>query len=94
MKKYKSKFKFKVSAVIITAMFTLLTGVAIVQSLQIAALSSLSSHEADGTLWNTKLIYACYNYDIHPCDDEGTSKWNEQNPDKAITEAYLRDPEL
>lgn len=88
------KYKFKVSAVVTTAMFFLLTAAIIVQSLQIAALKSFFSNEADGTLWNTKLIYACYNHKIYPCDNEGTSKWNKENPDKAITEAYLRDPEF
>jgi ABC-type phosphate transport system substrate-binding protein len=88
------KLKFKISTVVTTAMFTLLTVAVIVQSLQIAALTSFFSHEADGTLWNTKLIYACYNHKIYPCNESGVSRWNEQNPDKAITEAYLRDPEL
>lgn len=92
MKKY--KLKPKVSTIVITMMFIALTGAAIIQSLQINALASFYAHEQDGNLWNTKLIYACYNHKIYPCDDEGTSKWNEQNPDKAITEAYLRDPEF
>lgn len=91
MKKY--KLKFKIHTVIITAMFALLTGAVIIQSMQIAAHTSFLSHETDETLWNTKLIYACYNNKIYPCDEDGVSKWNEQNPDKAITPEYLRDPE-
>lgn len=88
------KYKFKISIIATTTMFIILTGVVIVQSLQIAALTSFLAHEQEARTWDTKLIYACYNHKIHPCDDEGTSKWNEQNPDKAITEAYLRDPEF
>lgn len=90
----KNKITLKTGTIITIAMFTILTSVAVVQSLQIAALSNFFSKEADETLWNTKLIYACYDHKIHPCGEEGISKWNEQNPDKAITEAYLRDPEL
>jgi hypothetical protein len=92
MKKY--KLKLKTSTVASTVMFIVLTGAVIVQSLQIAALSSFFTQEQNETLWNTKLIYACYNHKIYPCNDEGTSKWNEQNPDQAITPAYLRDPKF
>lgn len=88
------KLKFKISTITTAAMFTLLTVAVIVQSLQIAALTSFFSHEADGTLWNTKLIYACYNHKIYPCDEGGVSRWSEQNPDQAITPEYLRDPEF
>lgn len=90
----KNIVKLKTGTIVTVAMFTILTSVVIVQSLQIAALSSFFNKEADGTLWNTKLIYSCYNHKVYPCDEQGVSKWNEQNPDKAITEAYLRDPEL
>jgi hypothetical protein len=88
------KLKFKISTVVTVAIFTILTGAIIVQSLQIAMLTSTLTHEQEMRTWDTKLIYACYNHKIYPCDDEGTSKWNEQNPDKAITEAYLRGPEF
>lgn len=90
----KNKMKFSKSNIAIAAALILLTGAVIYQSLLINVLIDRANDEESKTLWNTKLIYACYNYEIHPCDDEGTSKWNEQNPDKAITEAYLRDPEL
>ena len=90
----KSQQKVNIRTIAIGAILIALTGTVIIQSLQIAALKSFFSHEADGTLWNTKLIYACYNHDIHPCDDEGVSKWNERHPDQAITPAYLRDPEF
>jgi hypothetical protein len=90
----KSKVKVTKSAVATTAAFALLTGAVVYQFLLIDILTKSLSEEENKTLWNTKLIYACYNYRIYPCDDEGTSKWNEQNPDKAITEAYLRDPDF
>lgn len=90
----KNKMKVSKSTIAIAVAFTLLTGAVIYQFLLINVLIGRANDEERKTLWNTKLIYACYNYEIHPCDDEGTSKWNEQNPDKAITEAYLRDPEL
>lgn len=89
----KSKVKVTKSAIATIAALALLTGAVIYQFLLIDILIRSLSEEENKTLWNTKLIYACYNYKIYPCDDEGTSKWNEQNPDKAITEAYLRDPE-
>lgn len=90
----KNKMKFSKSTIAIALALTLLTGAVIYQFLLINILTDRANDEESKTLWNTKLIYACYNYEIHPCDDEGTSQWNEQNPDKAITEAYLRDPEL
>lgn len=90
----KNKMRFSKNAIAIAVALTLLTGAVIYQFLLINVLIDRANDEESKTLWNTKLIYACYNYEIHPCDDEGTSKWNEQNPDKAITEAYLRDPEL
>ncbi|MFZ2836360.1 MAG: hypothetical protein WAZ21_03495 [Candidatus Saccharimonadales bacterium] len=90
----KNKMKFSKSTIAIAAALILLTGAVIYQFLLINVLIDRANDEESKTLWNTKLIYACYNYEIHPCDDEGTSKWNEQNPDKTITEAYLRDPEL
>lgn len=90
----KNKMKVSKSTIAAAVALTLLTGAVIYQSLLINVLIDRANDEESKTLWNTKLIYACYNYEIHPCDDEGTSKWNEQNPDKAITEAYLRDPEL
>lgn len=90
MKKHKNKLII-ISA---TILFIALTGAVIVQTLQIAALSSLLAHEQQARVWDTKLIYACYNHKIYPCDDEGISKWNEENPDQAITADYLRDPEL
>jgi hypothetical protein len=89
----KSKVKVTKSAIATIAAIALLTGAVIYQFLLIDILIRSLNEEENKTLWNTKLIYACYNYKIYPCDDEGTSKWNEQNPDKAITEAYLRDPE-
>lgn len=90
----KNKTKLSKSTIAAAIALTLLTGAVIYQFLLINVLIDRANDEESKTLWNTKLIYACYNYEIHPCDDEGTSKWNEQNPDKAITEAYLRDPEL
>jgi len=90
MKKHKSRI-ISISAIIL---FLLLVAVIIMQSLQIAALSNLVTREQRARTWDTKLIYACYNYKIHPCDDEGTSRWNEQHPDEAITPEYLLDPDL
>lgn len=86
--------KFKKSAIATAAALTILTGAVIYQFLLIYVLVNHLKEEENKTLWNTKLIYACYNYKIYPCDDEGTSKWNKENPDKAITEAYLRNPDL
>lgn len=90
MKKYKSKLNI----IVITILFIILTSVIIIQSLHIAALSSTQTNEQRARIWDTKLIYACYNYKIQPCDDKNVTIWNEQHPDKAITEAYLRDPEF
>jgi hypothetical protein len=90
MKKHKLRI-ISISAIIL---FLLLVGAVIVQSLQIAALSSLFTHEQQTRTWDTKLIYACYNHKIYPCDDEGVSKWNEQHPHEAITSEYLRNPEV
>lgn len=90
----KNKMKFTKSVITTAATLALLTGAVIYQFLLIDVLINRLNEEENKTLWNTKLIYACYNYKIYPCDDEGTSKWNEQNPDKAVTEAYLRDPEF
>lgn len=90
----KNKIQITKNTIAIAMAFTLLTGAVVYQFLLIDALVDRVDKEEKSTLWNTKLIYACYNYKIYPCDDEGTSKWNEQNPDKAITEAYLRDPEF
>lgn len=90
MKIHKSKI-ISVSTIIL---LLLLVGIAIIQSLQITALSNLLAHEQQARTWDTKLIYACYNHKIYPCDDEGTSKWNEEHPNEAITPEYLRDPEL
>lgn len=70
---------FIVVAALLTVQFTL-----------IFALSSQLGHQNQQRLWDTRLIYACYNYDIHPCDDAGVTKWNEANPDKAVTAAYLQ----
>lgn len=90
----KNKLKFTKSAIATIATLTLLAGAVIYQFLLIDVLINRLNAEEDKTAWNTKLIYACYNHKIYPCDGEGTAKWNEQNPDKAITEAYLRDPEF
>jgi hypothetical protein len=90
----KNKLKFTKSSIATIAALTLLTGAVIYQFLLIDVLINRFNAEESKTIWNTKLIYACYNYKIYPCDDEGTSKWNEQNPDKAITESHLRDPEF
>jgi hypothetical protein len=90
----KKEMKVTKSAIATIATLTLLTGAVIYQFLLIDVLINRLNAEENKTTWSTKLIYACYNYKIHPCDDEGTSRWNEQNPDKAITEAYLRDPEF
>lgn len=86
------KLKPKVSTLATITMFVLLTGAVIYQSLLIMVLIDRAKTVDRETLWNTKLIYACYNHKIYPCDDEGTSKWNEQHPDQAITPEYLRDP--
>lgn len=64
------------------------------QSLHISALTNTLANEQRSRIWDTKLIYACYNHKIQPCDDENVSIWNEQHPSEAITEAYLRDPEF
>lgn len=90
----KNKIKFTKSTIATIAATALLTGVVAYQFLIIDVLTSRLNQEEEKTLWNTKLIFACYNYKIYPCDDEGTTKWNEQHPDKAITGAYLQDPEF
>jgi hypothetical protein len=90
----KNTMKITKGAIAAAVALALLTGAVIYQFLLVNVLINRVDNEESKTLWNTKLIYACYNYKIYPCDDEGTSKWNEQNPDKAITEAYLRDPEF
>lgn len=90
----KNKLKFTKSTIATAVILTLLVVTVTCQSLLIYVLIDRVEDEEVKSLWNTKLIYACYNYKIYPCDDDGTSKWNEQNPDKAITEAYLRDPEF
>ena len=89
MKKYKSRL----TRVLATILFLGLITMVIIQSMQINILSNLLTHERQARAWDTKLIYACYNYDIHLCDDAGVASWNEQNPDKAITESYLRNIE-
>lgn len=89
MKKYKSKLVRVLAAILFLGLITMV----IIQSMQISVLSNLLTHEKQSRTWDTKLIYSCYNYEIHPCDDAGVSKWNEQNPDKAITESYLRNIE-
>lgn len=90
MKKYKSKL-IPIANIVL---FIILTGAVIVQSLQIAALTHMIANERQARTWDAKLIFACYNNKVYPCDEETISKWNEQNPNKAITEAYLRDPEF
>lgn len=90
MKKYLSKY----TRVIITVVFVILIGAVAVQSALISALFGQLTHEQSARVWDTKLIYACYNNEIHPCDDSGVSEWNKQNPDKAITTDYLRSPEF
>ena len=62
----------------------------VAQFVFIFAMVNEMSRQNRERVWDTHLIYACYNNDIHPCDDSGVSKWNESNPDKAITESYLR----
>lgn len=90
----KSKVKVTKSAFTSAVALILLAVAVIYQFLLIDTLIRTHNEEEARTVWNTKLIYACYNYKIYPCDDEGTSKWNNQNPDKAITAAYLRDPDF
>lgn len=87
----KSKIKISKSTIAAAVLLVLLISAIIYQFILINVLVTSMNDDERKDLWNTKLIYACYNYDIHPCDDEGTTKWNEQHPDKAITEAYLRD---
>lgn len=81
------------SSLATVAMFAILTGAIVYQSLLIMALIDRGNTADRETLWNTKLIYACYNHKIYPCDEEGTSAWNEEHPNQAITPEYLRDPE-
>lgn len=90
MKTPKAKPIVKVSIIVIV--FALLAAVISAQYSSISFLTDQVMYEKRARIWDTKLLYACHNYKIYPCDEEGVSTWNKQNPDKAITEAYLLDP--
>ena len=89
----KTALKYKKGTIATAIAFVLLTGAVLYQFLLINVLVDRINDKETETLWNTKLIYACYNYKIYPCDDNGVSKWNQDNPNKTITPEYLRDPE-
>ena len=97
-------FKSKLKPIITIAVFILLIITIIVQAISVLSLKEKYNtldaqsiflgdqfmHEKRDRIWGIKLIYACYNNKIYPCDDKAVTEWNEQNPDKAITAEYLQ----
>lgn len=89
-----NKGKAKILHIAIASTLITLTVAVIVLSAALTYLGGVVAHEKEARTWDTKLLYACYNNRIYPCDDEGVAKWNEQSPSKAITSEYLRDPQF
>ncbi len=71
---------------------SLLTVALVFVSFYLFALAQGVSKLEQQTTWNTKLIWACHDYAIRPCDDASVTKWNEQNPDRTISDDWLRTP--
>lgn len=82
----------KVKKLLMPIAVILLLVVTIIQFTIVQGLATVVQHHEESRVWDTKLLYACYNYKIQPCDDNGVTEWNKNNPEKAITKAYLRDP--
>jgi len=89
-----NKNKLKIRQIIIATTLIVQTMAVIVLGVALTLLGGTVAHEKEARTWDTKLIYACYNNKIYPCDEEGVSKWNNQYPDQAITSKYLRDPQF
>lgn len=87
-----NKYKIKRRHIIIVTVFTILVAAVIVLGIALEFIGGTVEHEKEARTWDTKLIYACYNNKIYPCNEDGVSKWNEQHPEKAITSEYLRNP--
>jgi ABC-type phosphate transport system substrate-binding protein len=87
-----NKNKVEINRITITATFAILVVAVIVLSAAVMFLGGTLAHEKEARTWDTKLIYACYNNKIYPCNEDGVAKWNEQYPEKAITSEYLRNP--